>query len=184
MKPKQFFFVLLGICVALVAAGGGGYYLALQQLHTRSQNLATKMANQSAARTQLASLTHLQSQYKNEIVPILPLMDEALPLQKKQTEILAQLQTIAGQVGLTIASVSMPSPVGLPTSTSQTIKAGNVLALPISFQLSGTYQQLQTFTADVEQLNRFTNITNLAISHPDKTKPIVYSISLNAYIEP
>jgi Tfp pilus assembly protein PilO len=184
MKPKQFFLVLLGLMLVLVVAGGGGYYLALQQLHTRSQNLASEMAGQTAAAAQVASLTHLESEYKTEIVPILPLMDEALPTEKKQTEILAQLQTIATQVGLSIASVSMPSPVGLPTSTSQTVATGQVLALPISFQLSGTYQQLQTFTADVENLNRFTSITDLAISHPDKTKPIVYSISLNAYIKP
>jgi Tfp pilus assembly protein PilO len=78
----------------------------------------------------------------------------------------------------------MPSPVGLPTSVSQTVKAGNVLALPISFQLSGSYAQLQLFTSRVENLNRFTNITNLAISRPDKNKPIVYSVSLNAYIKP
>jgi len=78
----------------------------------------------------------------------------------------------------------MPSPVGLPTSVSQTIKSGTVLAMPISFQLSGNYDQLQQFTAKVESLNRFTNVTNLAISRPDKTKPIVYSIALNAYIKP
>jgi Tfp pilus assembly protein PilO len=78
----------------------------------------------------------------------------------------------------------MPSPVGVPTSTSQTVKSGQVLALPISFQLAGTYEQLQTFLKKVERLNRFTNVTNLGISRPDKTKPIVYSISLNAYIKP
>ncbi len=184
MKPKQFFFVLLGVMVVLLVAGGGAYYMALQQLHTRSQTLASDLAGQTSAGAQVSSLTHLESEYKTEIVPILPLMNDALPSQKNQTEILAQLQTIANEVGLSITSVSMPSPVGLPTSVSQTVKAGQVLALPISFQLSGTYQQLQTFTADVENLNRFTSITNLAISHVDKTKPIVYSISLNAYINP
>jgi Tfp pilus assembly protein PilO len=97
---------------------------------------------------------------------------------------LVQLQTIASGVGLQINSISMPSPTGLPTSVSQTVKAGNVLALPISFQLSGTYAQLQMFTSRVENLNRFTNITNLAIANTDKSKPITYSISLNAYIKP
>ena len=117
-------------------------------------------------------------------MPILPLLDEALPREKKQTEILAQLQNIASQVGLQITSVNMPSPLGLPTSVSQTIRSGSVLALPISFQLSGSYDQLQQFTSRVENLNRFTNITNLAISRPDKAKPIVYSLALNAYIKP
>ncbi|MDB5179176.1 MAG: Pilus assembly protein PilO [Patescibacteria group bacterium] len=184
MKPKQFFFVVLGIIAVVVAAGAGGYYLVLQKMNERSANLASALSEQVSAGDQIESLSKLKRQYDRDIVPILPLMDDALPRDKKQTEILAQLQTIASGVGLQISTVSMPSPLGLPTSVSQTVKAGNVLALPISFQLSGSYDQLQLFTARIESLNRFTNITNLAISRPDKSKPIVYSISLNAYIKP
>jgi Tfp pilus assembly protein PilO len=184
MKPKQFFLVLLGIFGGVALLAGGGYYFALKQLHTQSAELSTGLAQQAAADTQIESLSRLKRQYDRDIVPILPLLDEALPRDKKQTEILAQLQSIASQVGLQITSVSMPSPLGLPTGVSQTIKSGTVLALPISFQLSGSYEQLQQFTARVENLNRFTNVTNLAISRPDKSKPVVYSIALNAYIKP
>jgi Tfp pilus assembly protein PilO len=184
MKPKQFFMVLLGIFAAIVLVGAGGYYLALQKLNADSAALGAQLAAQSAADEQIETLDRLKRQYDRDIVPILPLLEEALPRDKKQTEILTQLQSLATDAGLEITSISMPSPVGLPTSVSQTIKAGAVLALPISFQLSGSYDQLQRFTARVESLNRFTNITNLAISRPDKNKPIVYSIALNAYIKP
>jgi Tfp pilus assembly protein PilO len=184
MRPKQFFFVLLGVTVLVVGAAGGGYYWAMKKMQSGSQVLAGQLADQTAADNEIDTLDHTKYIYDNEIVPILPLMDEALPTDKKQTEILAQLQNIATAVGLNISSISMPSPTGLPTSVSQTEKVGNVLALPISFQLSGTYDQLQTFTENVENLNRFTNITNLAISHTDKTKPIIYSIALDAYILP
>jgi len=184
MKPKQFFFVLLGITVLMVAAAGGGYYWAMKKMQSDSQVLAGELADQTAANNEIDTLNHTQYVYNNQIVPILPLMDEALPRDKKQTEILAQLQNIATSVGLHITSISMPSPQGLPTGVSQTQKVGNVLALPISFQLSGTYDQLQTFTQDVENLNRFTNITNLAVSHADKSKPIIYSLALDAYILP
>lgn len=184
MKPKQFFLVLLGIFAVTLLVGGGGYYLALKQLKTKSAALASGLAAQEETNAQIDNLDRLKRQYDRDILPILPLLDQALPREKKQTEILAQLQTIAAETGLNIASVSMPSPTGLPTSVSQTIKSGTVLALPISFQLSGTYDQLQRFTARVENLNRFTNITNLGISRPDKSKPIVYAIALNAYIKP
>jgi Tfp pilus assembly protein PilO len=184
LKPKQFFMILLGIFGVTVLLAGTGYYYGLKKLHSDSALLASGLVAQTQADTQIESLSVLKHQYDREIVPILPLLDEALPREKKQTEILTQLQSIASQVGLSIASVNMPSPVGLPTSVSQTIVAGTVLALPISFQLSGSYDQLQEFTARIENLNRFTNITNLAISRPDKTKPIVYSIALNAYIKP
>jgi Tfp pilus assembly protein PilO len=184
MKPKQFFYVVLGMIAVLALAGGGGYYLVWKQLQTQSATLATQLAEQKAVGDQIETLERLRRQYNRDIEPILPLMDAALPRDKKQTEILAQLQNIAQQVGLTIAAVSMPSPIGLPTSVSQTVKAGTVLALPINFQLAGSYTQLQDFTVKVENLNRFTNITILGISHPDKTRPIVYTISLNAYIKP
>ncbi len=184
MKPKQFFLVLLGIFAGIVLLAGGGYYYALKQLKANAVELSDGLAQQAQADSEYDSLGKLKYQYDHNIVPILPLLDAALPREKKQTEILAQLQTIASNVGLQITSVSMPSPLGLPTEVSQTVKSGTVLALPISFQLSGSYDQLQQFTARVERLNRFTNVTNLAISRPDKTKPIVYSIALNAYIKP
>ena len=184
MKPKQFFFVLLGVFALTVLVSAGGYYLGMKQLKTGSAELAVGLSAQADANDQIENLSRLKRQYDRDILPIVPLLDQALPRDKKQTEILTQLQSIAGQVGLQITSVSMPSPLGLPTSVSQTIKSGAVLALPISFQLSGSYDQLQQFTARVENLNRFTNITNLAIARPDKSKPIVYSIALNAYIKP
>jgi Tfp pilus assembly protein PilO len=184
MKPKQFFLVLLGVFAVILILAGVGYYYGLKQLKAQSAALSTGLAEQAIADAQIENLDRLKRQYDRDIVPILPLPDAALPRSKKQTEILAQLQTIASQVGLQITSVAMPSPLGLPTEVSQTVKSGTVLALPINFQLTGSYDQLQQFTARVETLNRFTNITNLAISRPDKSKPIIYSIALNAYIKP
>jgi Tfp pilus assembly protein PilO len=184
MKPKQFFFVALGIVAALMGAGGGGYYFGLKQLHKSSNELAVKLAEQQVAEGQIDSLTKLQHQYNRDIVPILPLIDEALPRNKKQTEILAQIQRIAASVGLFVGDVTMPSPQGLPSDLSQTIKAGQVLALPINFEVKGTYPQLQAFTSKLESLNRYTNITTLVVTHDEKSQPLSYAISLNAYIKP
>lgn len=184
MDPKRFFYVLLAVLAVLVAGGGAGYYYALKQLQAQKLAVADKLAAAEQASQEIDKLANLKRQYDKDVAPNLSLISNALPKDKKQTEILAQLQNIAGATGLTISTVSMPSPIGVPTTTSQTIKSGQVLALPISFQLAGSYEQLQTFLKKVERLNRFTNVTNLGISRPDKTKPIVYSISLNAYIKP
>lgn len=184
MKPKQFFFGLLGGLAVLVLAGGAGYYFALTQLKSSSGNLGAQLANQQAEDDQITELQTEQGQYNREIVPILPLLDEALPRDKKQTEILAQLQNIATGAGLQITTVSLPAPAGLPNATSQTTpdKGSSVLALPISFQISGQYAQLQTFTQKVENLNRFTNITNLVIS--TQAGGVTYAMQVNAYIMP
>ena len=184
MKPKQFFFGLLGGLLLLAAAGGAGYYWAQQKLVARSSGLATQLSNQQAEDDEISTLQSEQNQYDREIVPILPLIDEALPRDKKQTEILAQLQNIATGVGLQISAISMPAPAGLPNATSQTTKdkGSSVLALPISFQIVGAYPQLQIFTQKVENLNRFTNITNLVIT--TGTTGITYAMQVNAYIMP
>jgi Tfp pilus assembly protein PilO len=184
MSPKKFFYILLGATAVLVLCGAGGYYLALKYIRATSSTLSQALADSNAASDTLDSLAKLKSQYDHDIVPIIPLINEALPQTKNQTEILAQLQNIAGTTGLTLSTVTFPSPAGLPNNTSQTVPAGTVLALPVSFQLQGSYQQLQSFLTKVETLNRFTNVTTLAIQRPDKTKPITYSMTLNAYVKP
>ncbi|HSX01422.1 MAG TPA: type 4a pilus biogenesis protein PilO [Candidatus Saccharimonas sp.] len=184
MKPKQFFWVQIGLIAAVLGAAGTGYYFALTHVQATSQMVATKLADQQEAEKQLQSLERMKNQYNHDIVPILPLIEGALPPVKNQTQILAQLQTIAAESGLTISSITFPSPAGLPTDTSQTVKAGPYLALPVTFAVQGSYAQLQAFLTRIETLSRFTNVNNLAITRPDKTKPITYSLNLNAYVKP
>lgn len=184
MKPKQYFFVLLGIIAALIVAGGFGYYWAMERVKATSTQLSQNLADQAAAQDTLDNLSQLKVQYSREIVPLLPLINEALPSDKNQTEILAQLQYIAGEAGLSLSSVTFPSPVGLPSAVSQTVPAGIALALPVNFQLQGSFDQLQTFLTKVENLSRLTNVTTLSVARPDRTKPIIYTMTLNAYVKP
>jgi Tfp pilus assembly protein PilO len=184
MKPKQFFYVLLGLIAATVGAAGTGYYFALTNVQATSLVLATKQGEQIAAENQLQSLNRVKNQYNRDILPILPQLENALPRGKNQTEILSQLQQVATETGLTIGTITFPSPAGLPNDISQTVKDGQLLALPISFSVQGSFTQLQTFLTRIENLSRFTNVTSLAVTRPDKTKPIIYSMNVNAYVKP
>lgn len=182
MTPKKYFFTLLGTIVLLIAAGGYGYYYAVTRINVSKAALAVTLTDQETAQQQLDNMAKLKTQYSRDILPILPRINDALPRTKNQTEILAQLQSISSASGLSLTNVSLPSAVGLPGDTSQTVQAGSVLALPISFQLHGTYGQLQAFLTRVENLSRFTNVTSLAISHAENT--VTYSMTVNAYIKP
>lgn len=186
MKPKQYFFVLLGILVLVIGGGGYGYYQALQQLNAQSSGLSTDLAEEQAAATQIQSLEELDSNYNHNVVPMLPLIDAALPANKKQTEILAQIERIAVNDGVQqpFKSVTMPAPVGLPSTFSQTVKYGALLVLPIDFEADGTYSQLQQFTKDLENLNRYTTVSNLSINATIKTQPVQYTFQVNAFIYP
>ena len=182
MKPKQFFFVLLGIILAVVIAGGVGYYYADQYMQAQSLTLSTKMAEQVAADSEITQLDTLSIKYNRDVVPILGLIDDTLPRSKQQSEVLAQVQRLAESNGLHIQSVLLTAPTGLPSAVSQTIAAGAVTAMPISFSVAGKFAQLQTFTTHLENLNRFTNITTLGVKGSASSG--TYTYSLVAYIKP
>src|SRR5437762_12617137 len=99
MKPKQFFFVVMGVLAVVAGGGGVGYYYGLQFLQAQSTQLSAKLAAQKVADQQITSIQTLQHQYNRDIVPIMPPIEAALPRNKKQTEILAQIERIAASVG-------------------------------------------------------------------------------------
>ena len=185
ITPKQFFYVSLGVIVVAAGLGGYGYVYALGRLHTSSANLAMVMGQQAADQDTIDGLTKMKSEYAKIVVPALPLMDAALPRTKNQTQLLSQLQTIAGNRGLALGTVTFSSSSGLPSDLSQTVPAGSVLALPVTFDVHGTFAQLQAFLTDLETLNRFTNVTTLTVSKSGTaSQGLAYSISLNAYVKP
>ena len=182
MKPQRFFWILTGILVLLVAAGGGGYYLAVKTLESASTKLKVQYTAQNDADAQLDAMTKLHAQYVHDVVPVQASIDAALPKTKNQTEILAQVERLAAASGLDISSIALPNSAG-PSATSQSIKSGGVLALPVSFQTTGTYAQLITFLTKCESLNRYTSISNLAVAKADSSK-VSFSINMNAYFKP
>lgn len=184
MTPKYFFFGVVGTIAVTIGVSGYGYVYALSRLETAKTTLATSLGEQDADQAQIDALDQLTNHYKKDIVPELPLMDLALPRTKNQSELLAQIKALAGNRGLSLGSATFPAPGGLPTNTSQTTSQGSALALPVQFDVQGTFAQLQGFLTDLEKLSRFTNVTSLTVSRPDRTKPIDYSITLNAYVKP
>lgn len=182
MRPQRFFWILVAILVVLAAAGGAGYYFAIKYLGQASTKLQAQYVAQNDADAKLDEVTRLKAQYNHDVMPVLANIDAALPRTKNQTEILAQLEHLSTESGLAISSIAFPNSSG-PSATSQAVKSGMVLALPVSFQTSGTYAQLETFLSKLESLNRYTSISNLAVTKAD-TKKISFSINLNAYFKP
>ena len=186
MTPKKLFYILISIMVVVVVGGGVAYYLGMQRLKVTTAEIQTKLAEQKTNEDTLASLRAAKTRYQRDIVPILPTIAAVLPPTKNQSEILIQLQTLARSSGLSISSASFPAAGTLPSQTSQTVKAGDALALPITFQVRGRYDQLQTFLTSLETLQRLTTVTNLVISHPDASNPdlLNYALTVNTFIKP
>jgi len=184
MKPHQLTIILGLALTVLLGLAGTGYYYGVRYLTTGTATLRTDLTEDAQAQADLDAITKAKSHYTKQIAPVVPLINAALPQTKEQTTILAQIERLAVGNGLVLSGVTMPGPVGLPSATSQTAAVGTALALPINFQVSGTYGQLQAFLSQLETLNRSTNVTTLTVSRPDPTKPIIYSVTLNAYVKP
>lgn len=185
MKARQFFYIASGILLVLLVGGGVVDYLANAAIHQKTQILQQRLATQSASLDQVNQLAALKTQYQ-KLLPVVPQIEAALPRTKDQSVIALQLQQLAQSAGLSLPSVSFTSPATLPnTTTSQTVPAGNVLALPVTFQLSGTYLQMQTFLRSLENLNRYTGVSNITISHKDdKLQLLNFTMTVNVYTKP
>ncbi len=70
-----------------------------------------------------------------------------------------------------------------PSAISQTIKAGDVLAMEVRFQLAGTYDQLQDFLRRQEKLDRYSSMTSLGINTAERER-LSFSMILNVYVKP
>ena len=181
MRPKRFFYLLCGICTVLVTGLGVGYYFEVQHIKTETVALAKKSADATIAGEQLDQLSDLNKQFK-QLQSVLTKLDIALPSDKNQSVLVLQIEQLASNAGMTLPSASFQSSSGLPTATSQTVKSGDVLALPISFQLSGTYAQLQSFLTQLQQLGRYSSVSSLAINR-NGSNSLSFSINLNVYVK-
>ncbi len=185
MKAKQFFFISLGIFAALVVGGGTGYVYASRLIQARTNTLRHRLASETVTDDQISSLDNLKKTY-HKLEPLIPSIDAALPHSKQQSEIALQLQSLASSAGMALPSVNFSAAANGPAPTSQTIKGpSGVLALPISFALTGTYPQLLTFLRSLENLNRYTGISSLSIARKDvKSQTLSFSLTVNVYIKP
>lgn len=173
-----------------VLGGGAGYYYASIALHNDTQNLSRKLADEQVAADRLQGLSSLKARIQQlhvpdkknpDAPPLYDLIMQALPQTKEQTQLLLQLQSIADASGIELKSVAF-APSTIPGPTSQTVKAGDVLAIPVTLQLAGTYPQLQNFLERQEHLNRYTSIASLTVTGTGSK--LTYGVQLNAYLKP
>lgn len=182
MTPKIFTFTLTGLVALLVGGIGYGYLMGKQIVTSSTNQLAVALADRDQADQTIGQLIELKRQYNQDVEPLLPKVDAFLPTSKQQSQVLLQLEALAGRHGVGISNINMPAPASVPSNTSQAVASGGLYALPITATVSGSYPNLQAFLKDVEQLNRFVNVANLTIGQTQGT--LTYTLQLNAYFKP
>jgi Tfp pilus assembly protein PilO len=188
MKPKQLYFIILSLLALVVAGLGAGLYLANGILVAKTTKLTDTLAQTTVASDHADDLAALKSQYQ-ALTPKFAQLELSLPRDKKQSEILLQIKKLADENGVTIDSTNFTGTSGstLPGLTSQTVPAGDAIALPISFSAKASYANFLAFLKRLELLNRYSNVTAISVTSTvggDGKPSAGYSVSLNAYIKP
>ncbi|HSX48437.1 MAG TPA: type 4a pilus biogenesis protein PilO [Candidatus Nanoarchaeia archaeon] len=183
MKPKQFYFILTAVLAVLVLGGGAYYYLATQHIDQKTADLSKKLADVEVVAAQIDNLAQLSKQYQ-KIEPAFSRLDQVLPRSKQESEVVLQLDKLASINGMSLGGVNFPPSATLPSATTQTEKVGDALAVPVTIQLTGSYEQMQAFLQGLEKLNRFTNVTTLAINKGEKPKLVAFSLTVQVFLKP
>jgi len=183
MNPRRYFFIIIGLLVGVMVVGAAGYAWALILVSQNSHQLAMQLGEQEAADAQITNLQLTAKAYETKIVPILSEIQTAMPKTKNQTDLLLQLQQSAQASGIAISNVTFaPAQDKLPSNATQTTIQNGLLVMPVSFSVTGSFAQLQSFLERVENLSRVTAVTNLTVSRSGTA--INYAMTVNAFIKP
>lgn len=195
MSPKKFFYILSGLLI--IALGGVGYiYYSLDStLYSVQREISQKDAELSIAGERTTNLINLEAQLARNDSNIKKL-DSALPAQKNTGVFAAQLQSIARNAQMEIKQIDFTASQMLPdNTTSQTIKIGQNIAVPVSFELVGNYRQLIGYLKAMESLERVNGLVGLEIvpladdnplspTQNEEQQILTFKIKVNAYLKP
>lgn len=183
MKPKQFFYVLLGVIAILILGGGGAYWLATKRLESKQAELRKNLADIEVANARVDQLSALSKELK-KLEPILNQIEAALPPSKRQSEIILQIQRVAADAKMPLSALTFPNLTTLPGPATQTVRVGDSLAMPVSFTLSGSYENMLSFLRGMENLQRYSSISSIAVVKNDAPNNISFSVTLNVFLKP
>lgn len=184
MNPKKFFFTLLGISLVLLLAVGISFWMANHQLNQKIIKLNKLNTDLILENEQISRLKKLQAQY-NDIRPLAEKASAVLPDQKAQDQVVAQVAAIVNKSGLDLSGLTFEKTTGLPDEQSQTTASGigGIQVMPVRFQTTGNYRQLQAMLLNFEKQQRFMRVNTLDLSRDTEGK-ITAGVILEVFFKP
>lgn len=183
MTPKRLFYVLLAVSSLLIIAGGAAYYMSHRQLTSKidaSNQLAAEIILERGRMEQLISLN---DQYE-ELAELSEKTERILPDDKLQSEVTAQLFALIDQSGLKSSGINYESTSGKPGGRSQTntSQTEDVLVMPATFQVTGSYSQLLQFLHNVERNERIMQVNSLDIGRLENEE-LSFRIGVEVFLQ-
>lgn len=184
MKPKQLYFVLLGLIGLITVGTLGAYYMLHGTLNAKIASLKKISGDITLENEQIDRIKKLEKDLR-EIEPLAEKAQAVLPQQKQQDEVVAQISTIVRNNGLSISGLTFEATKGLPDDKSQTEASSisGILLMPVHFNTVSTYQQLTDLLLSFERQQRFMRVATLDISRIEGGS-ITTNISLEVFLKP
>ena len=130
-----------------------GYQPTSQRITELKADFEKKSSDLARARQAVADLPRFQAEFA-ALHERYELASELLPLEKEFPGLLRKLTLTGQQAGIEFQMVQ-PEPI---------IEQGNYSALPIRITVHGGYHQIGQFLAQIANMRRIVNVTNLAIA--------------------
>jgi hypothetical protein len=150
-------------------------YYATADLRDQNNQYTAGLESARLAQIKLSTLT---SEYNNFSTDNLNRLQTALPDAVDPVRLVIDITAIAQKYGVPLQGISVTnqplSNSNAPTDTS------TIVATPLTFSISLTYQNLLKFLNDLEQNLKITDISGVQFT-PNDTNIYTYTISINSY---
>lgn len=208
MKPKKFYFIMLGIFGMSLVSGATMLYLTDKLLGKRSENvvslkLESRMLDEQQTAYNAAKKDVEKYKYLKEII------SSALPQDKDQARSVREIFALATDSGITLKSIQFPSStLGAATSTKSSSATTAVIPVTQAKVVDGlkgvysieavvvpnsdgkvykvTYEQLIDFLEKIENNRRAMQVASLQLTPQGETTSdnISFTLTLNIFIKP
>ena len=130
------------------------------------REIADKTELNKEMEDKIAALIEAQAFYQ-EIEPLVPLVDQALPPQPDAVPLVIQLQNLASASGIAIKGLQLPTVPLIAQNIDSTGKPVTKSQEPVvvfTLLLQGTYDTLHTFLTGIETMRRIVSIDSITIT--------------------
>lgn len=211
MSSKRFHLILLGIVCLMVVALVGGAYAVNSMLSKRANNLTALKAKSKALEEQAVGLAKAKKDIE-KYTELEKITKSIVPEDKSQAEAVGEIVKIAGQNGISIASITFPasslgagpvstSPSATPAPSTTNSNKKSLSQLQAVKNIPGVYQlqivvnsdtnkpvlydKFITFLSALENNRRTAQVSSITIQpQPANPKYLSFTLTLNGYIKP
>lgn len=190
--PKKVFYVMIGVILLVLIAGGGLFYYVDSLFAENAKELANLKADDLILEEKIRKGRAIEQQLE-DIGFLIPVIEEVLPSNKEQSNLVAELTSIESQTGIELQNITFAGSdlsAGADPSLTQTEaleSLGTVKLLPITTATQCvSFNQLLDFLEKAEENRRKMQITSIDISRrsdPNDDTCAVGNLDVNLGLE-